>query len=192
MKTEIKRYIIGCIYASVIAIGLIACKDNTVEDAKKIAEEHNEAKFDEDKEYDAKFLVQASAISREEIQLGQLAQSKALTPEVKRLARMMTEDHSVSLNEVESMASRKMITLPSALGNDQVKTYNKLVETLQNDFDEEYCELMVAGHKEAIQIFETAAEKSTDMEIREWSMKTLPTLRMHLDHSMNCAEKYKP
>ena len=48
---------------------------------------------------------------------------------------------------------------------------------------------MVSGHKDAIDKFERAAKESTDPDIQTWASNMLPSLRTHLDHSMNCQEK---
>src|SRR5688572_32420960 len=47
--------------------------------------------------------------------------------------------------------------------------------------DKEYCDMMVKGHKEAINAFENAASNAYDADIKAWASSMLPSLRTHLD-----------
>lgn len=168
-----------------------ACTNNQQpEDTKDIAEDHNEAKFDNtDKEKDAKFLVNAAEINLEEIHLGQLAQQNSNMSDVKELGMMMEQEHIKSLTDLTALADKKMITIPRSLTDDAIKAYDKLNKKSGKEFDEEYCEMMVDGHKKAISLFEKALTESTDSEIQAWASATLPILRTHLDHSISCQKK---
>src|SRR4051812_35662233 len=102
-------------------IFLGACNNHDSNDAKDVAEEHNDAKFDKTKEKDAQFMVDASDNAMEQIRLCDLASSQAEAYDIKELANMLKEDQSKYLKEIDSIASKKMITLPTDLsqqGND--------------------------------------------------------------------------
>jgi putative membrane protein len=191
MKKQIKKSIASFIWLFLLGFSFTSCNESKKEDPKNIAEDHNDTKFNDTKEKDAKFLVDAASINLEEIQLSQLAQSKAMGTDVKDLAKMMMNDHTKSFDELKALAAKKMITLPTSLTADGEKGYNKLMEKSGNDFDKKYCEMMVDGHKGAIKEFEKASNNALDMDIRDWATKTLPTLRGHLDHAMTCAENNK-
>jgi putative membrane protein len=179
-----------CLFALVLTIA--SCTNAKKEpDSEKVAEEYNDAKFDNSKEKDADFLVEAASINMAEIEMSQLAQSKAMAADVKNLANKMVEEHTKSLNELKALASKKMITLPSSLTENNQEDYNNLTERSGNDFDKKYCQMMVDGHKDAIREFEKASNDASDSEIRDWASNTLPTLRSHLDQTMVCNDKYK-
>lgn len=190
MKKKMNKWMINCMCLSFIGFSMISC-NNDSKDPKKLAEEHNDAKFDDSKEKDAKFLVDAASINLEEIELSQLAETRAVGVKAKELAKMMLDDHKKSLEEVKTLAAKKMVTLPTSLTDESQNTYNKLVEKNGNDFDKKYCEIMTEGHKSAIKEFEKEANEATDMDIKNWASKTLPVLRNHLDHAMTCSEEYK-
>ena len=57
-------------------------------------------------------------------------------------------------------------------------------------FDKENTDMMVKGHKDAIETFEKAAADATDADIKQWAAASLPTLRTHLDYAMICQKKY--
>ncbi len=175
---------------SSVLIAVTSCNNRTeTNDSKEVAEEHNEAKFTNAKEDDAQFLVDAAEINLEEIQLGQLAQNSSVMPDVKELGVMMVKDHTKALNDLQALAAKKQITLPTSITKDGENSYKKLSEKTGSDFDKEYCDLMVKGHKDAIHKFEKASTDSTDADIQSWAATMLVVLRTHLDHSLVCQNK---
>ncbi len=195
MKT--KKQIMGTIitkgaFVCFLSIGLFSCSNsNKPEDTKEVAEDHNDAKFDDAKAKDAQFMVDAAEINLEEIQLSQLAQTQSTSADVKELAKMMEDDHNKSLNELQALAASKSITIPSSVSKDGQDAYDKLMNESGNNFDKKYTTMMVDGHKDAITKFEKASTDCQDTDIRNWASKTLPALRTHLDHSMNCQAMHK-
>jgi len=186
-----KHFKTTLLQASFIAITLLvtsSCGDNqNAEDSKKIAEEHNEAKFENpNAERDAQFLVNAAEINMEEIRLGQLAQQNCMMTEVKELGKMMETDHAKCLSDLTDLASKKSMSLPTTPSDKAEDTYKKLSSKTGMRFDKEYCEMMVNGHKGAIEMFEKASTECNDAEIKSWAIATLPALRAHLDHAIDC------
>lgn len=176
-----------------IMITVISCQNSTKPvDSKKLADEVNDAKMDNAKdEKDATFMVRAAEISGEEVRLGQLAQQKGVTPEVKALGKMMETDHTKAMSDLTAMANRKYINIPTVPTEDSKEAYNKLSEKNGTDFDKAYTDRMVSGHKDAIDLFEKASSNCTDNEIKTWAAAVLPHLRMHLDNAMSAQEKIK-
>jgi putative membrane protein len=173
---------------SVSAIFLFAsCNSNPKpEDPKKEATEHNNAKFSNANEADAKFLVTASEINLAEIQLGKLAESKSMMPDVKDLGATMNRDHTKADIELQELAAAKQISLPGSITNDGQEAYKKMMNESGNHFDKAYCDMMVSGHKDAIDKFEKASMNAVDPDIKAWASSMLPLLRTHLDHALNC------
>ena len=162
------------------------------EDPQEVAEEHNDAKMNNNAdEMDAQFLVDASEINMKEIQLGQLAQQKAMMSDVKDLGKMMESEHTKAMNELKDLAEKKIISIPTSLTDEYQKEYNNFADKKAMDFDKDYCDAMVAGHKDAVNKFEKASTDATDPDIKAWAAATLPALRNHLDHAMTCQEKCK-
>jgi putative membrane protein len=194
MMTFKTNFKIGLLkYACLLAliIGAISCNDDAkVEDTKDLAEEHNDAKFDNTaKEKDAQFLVNAAEINLEEIELGQLAQQKSKNKLVTDLGKMMQEAHQTSMNDLTALAAKKIITIPNTATENAKEVFKKLDEKSGKEFDNEYCKLMVDGHTKAISIFDNASTESNDADIKAWALATLPTLRQHLDHAISCQKE---
>lgn len=179
--------IIAIAYISMLlGIGCNKSQDKP-EESKVLAEEHNEAKFDNTaKENDSQFLVDAAEINLEEIQFGQLAAQKGSMDNVKELGLMMEKAHNKSMADLTVLASKKMITIPTSVSDNAKKTVDKLTQKSAEEFDEAYCDMMVKKHKEAIELFEKAATEASDAEIRLWASSGIPTLKTHLDHAVIC------
>jgi len=173
-----------------LTVTLSSCNNATQEDSKEVAEESNEENFEKAKEYDAEFLVSAAEINLEEIQLGQLAQTKSGNADVKNLGKMMETAHKKALSDLQTLAAEKQTVIPSTLTENGQEAYNKLVDKQGNDFDKEYCDRMVSGHKDAISKFEKESTDATDLDIRNWATSMLPALRTHLEQSITCKKQF--
>lgn len=176
-----------------LSLGMQSCKTETKqEDPKEVAEDENEAKFDnvdEAKEDDSEFLVDAAEVDMEEIGLGKLAQQKSTNPDVKALGKMMVVQHEKSAADLKATAAKKNISLPTSLTEDGQKAFKDLNDKSGHDFDKKYVDLMIAGHEDLIKKMEKASEKATDVDIRTWAATMLSTLRTHLEHAKMTKQK---
>jgi putative membrane protein len=193
MRKRIQTSSFKIAFITIAIIGATSCSDKkNLEDTKYLAEEHKEAKFDNTpKERDSQFLVNAAEIDLEEIQLGKLAQQNSNLIDVKELGMLMETEHGKSLTNLNTLAVKKIITIPANLTDKAKKAYDKLNEKSGKEFDKDYCEMMVKGHKDAIFLFDKASTECSDSDIRAWALSTLPALRTHLDHAITCQEKCK-
>jgi putative membrane protein len=177
-----------------ILLAVPSCQNNQTktEDSKDVAKDENKAKYnDSDKEKDAKFCVDAAEINLSEIELGKLAQSRSMNAEVKAMGKMMEDEHTVKLNELKALAERKQISIPTTLTQNGLDEVKKLTDENAKNFDKEYCDMMVSGHKKAIDKFEKAADNCVDAEVKTWAANTLPDLRKHLEHAIMCQDNIK-
>ncbi|MCR5861855.1 DUF4142 domain-containing protein [Flavobacterium sp. J372] len=176
-----------------MALGTVSCKDeNKAEDPKEVAEDQNEAKFDDandEMEDDSQYLVDAAETDMKEIELGKLALSKSTNADIKGLAQMMIDEHTKASEETKALATKKNITLPAAVTEKVQEKYADMNDKTGTDFDKAYADKMVDGHEKMIDKMEKASEKAADADIRAWAAKMLPTLRKHLDHSKMVKEK---
>ncbi len=160
-------------------------------DTEEIAEEQNEPKVDATKEKDENFLMKAAEINLEDVQLGQLAQQKGTHADVKSLGQMLATEHGKAMSDLQALASSKSIAVPTSPTKDVQDKFQKLGEKSGMDFDKEYCEMMVNGHQNAIDLYENAANNAADPDIRSWANNMLPGLRNHLEQAKACREKLK-
>jgi putative membrane protein len=184
------------IISSVLAVGIcafFACNNadrthnNDTADqvgTEKSANDHNDAKFNNENKDDADFVVEAVKDNLDEIALCDLAMQRSTHNEIKELAKTLSEHHTKINNELAQLAQKKSITIPaySEVQNDE---YKKLNDKNGVDFDKAYYDKVVSMHKDAIERFEKAAQDSKDTDIRNFASAQLPTLRAHLDRAMD-------
>ncbi len=155
--------------------------DSPSEDSKEHAEEMNEETLNRDGEKDADRMVELHTANLFEIAASENAASKAVTAEVKKLAAMMVEAHTKMGADMQAMATKKGITLPTGMGNDFDREMEKLNEKTGIDFDKEYTDQMKNKHEDAVKTLERLSEKSEDAEVKQWASQSLPEIRSHLD-----------
>ena len=109
--------------------------------------------------------------------------------DVKELGKMMEDEHSKALKDLQALAAQKQITIPSALTDEGQDANKKLMNKTGKDFDKAYCDMMVNGHKDAIDKFKKASTDANDPDIRKLATSMLPALQTHLDHSIACQKK---
>jgi len=178
----------AAIFASAIFLAT-SCSKPANEDSKEVAEEQNDAKFDDTKvEGDTEFAVKAADGGMLEVQLGELAQSKGVSQEVKDFGKMLVEDHTKANEELKALAQTKNISLPATMSEDCQKTYNDIAAKSGADFDDAFTDHMVKDHKDDIDAFKKEAEKGDDPDLKSWAAGKVSTLEHHLDMAKS-AEK---
>ena len=177
--------------------GMMACKNRSNEDSVKIAKELNKDKADTGsnipmnkdtitatmavEKADADFAVEVANGNMIEVQLGGLAETKAVNDRVKAFAKMMVKDHMKISKDLQKIATAKNITLPQALSDEAKKDIDRLSKKDKKNFDRTYMNMMVADHKKDVTKFEKAAKDCKDPDLKNFIKQTLPTLRKHLD-----------
>ena len=126
------------------------------------------------------FLTKAANAGLAEVKLGQLAKEKGTAASVKEFADMMVTDHSAANDKVKQLASSKSVTLPTEPDAEHQKKADDLSKKTGKDFDKEYVDAMVKGHKETVDMFKTASNKVTDPQVKAFIDNTIPTLEHHL------------
>lgn len=203
MKTTTIKASLISLFVSTALFAFTSCENkkeehttaetHTEPKTEEVAKDQNEAKFnDSDDEKNAKFLVKAAEINLEEIALGKLALEKSTNADVKELAKTMEKAHTKAFDDLKGLASKKGISIPTENTDDVKNAWTKLNDkTEQKDFNKEYADMMVNGHKKAIELFEKQSTESSDADIRAWATSMLPELRKHLDHSVAVQKKFE-
>jgi len=127
------------------------------------------------------FALKAAAGGLMEVELGHLAQERALSSRVKNFGAMMVKDNSKSNKELMDLASAKSIIIPSKMPAEIQEHIDEMKKLSGKEFDKHYISMMTDDHKDDIDQFEMAAKDLKDTEIKAFAAKTLPVLKMHLD-----------
>ena len=129
---------------------------------------------------DVKFMQKAAADGLAEVELGKLAQQKALREEVQQFASRMVEDHTNANAELKTIAKANGVELPGAIDRKHQKLMDKLSKLSGGDFDREYMEHMVRDHKHDVREFRELAKAKEASPVKAFAANTLPTLEGHL------------
>ena len=128
---------------------------------------------------DKKFIEDAAAGGKAEVQMGQLGEQKATDPAVRDFATKMTEDHQKANEQLTRLLADKGITEPESTAET-----THMSDQLQNesgaDFDRAYMKDMVEDHKKDIASFKNEAAHGQDPEIRAWAAENVPVMEEHL------------
>ncbi|HXC36947.1 MAG TPA: DUF4142 domain-containing protein [Candidatus Acidoferrales bacterium] len=128
---------------------------------------------------DDKFVQDAVAGGKTEVQLGQMAGQKATSPAVRDFGTQMARDHSGLNVQLERILTEQGISEP---GGKEKSTWStgSLQGVSGPDFDRAYMQDMVNDHKNDIGEFKKEAAEGRDPAIRSWAAQSLPVLEQHL------------
>jgi len=140
---------------------------------------------------DQTFMKQAAQGNEAEVALGQLAQQKAESPDVKAFGERMVNDHTMANDELKQVASEKGVSLPSRPNAEGTAEKARLEKMSGAQFDKAYMNYMVAEHKKDVAEFQKEATHANDPAVKNFAQTTLPTLQSHLQEAESIAPKQK-
>lgn len=140
---------------------------------------------------DKEFMDKAAQGGMAEVKLGELAASKAASPEVKAFGQRMVVDHGKANTDLKTLAATKSVTLPADVNSEQKEMYDKLSKLSGAAFDKEYVKGMVEDHEKDVAEFQKQTIGATDTDLKAFATKTLPTLKSHLDQIKTINGKMK-
>ena len=130
---------------------------------------------------DSKGITDMAMVNMAEIEMGKLAQSKSQNAEVKTYAQQMIDDHTKALQEVQTVAQAKGVTLPTELDAKHKAMSAKLEKLTGDAFDREYMKVGgLASHKEAHKLLQKNQKSAKDPEVKGLATKMMPTVEQHL------------
>ena len=176
----------------VMGLSFTACKNAPkTEDTKSVAEAQNEAKFEDESEDEAEFLVDVAEFNLQQAELGKLATSKSTNTAVKDFGKMMQEMHAVQMKELSALAVSKQVSVPNYLTEENKEDYNALNKKDIEDFDKHYLDLVIDQHGSSIREYTDATDKTSDAALKKWLAQQTALLREHLDAAMMLQIKLK-
>ncbi|HEX3035850.1 MAG TPA: DUF4142 domain-containing protein [Thermodesulfobacteriota bacterium] len=138
---------------------------------------------------DLQFMKKAAQGGMLEVKLGNLATEQAASEDVKKFGEEMVMDHSKVNKELMQLASEKGVTLPKELDAEHQEKVDQLSKLSGAEFDRTYMSEMVKDHKKDIEDFQNQSNRTGDPDLKEFTSKTLPTLRDHMQKARNIAEE---
>jgi putative membrane protein len=138
---------------------------------------------------DKEFVSKAGMGGMAEVQMGNLALSKASNADVIAFGQRMVTDHSQANQELQQLATTKGLALPTELAGEHKEAFDMLSGLTGSAFDKAYMKHMVEDHEKDVAEFDKASTSATDADVKGWAGKTLPTLKSHLDQAKATAKK---
>jgi len=129
---------------------------------------------------DRKFIEEAAMGGMMEVELGKLAQQKAMNEDVKKFGEHMVQDHSKANDQLKQTVSAKGVQVPASMDKKHQGDIDKLGKLSGADFDKAYMKQMVSDHKKDVSEFQKAAKSAKDSDVKSFAASTLPTLQEHL------------
>ena len=131
---------------------------------------------------DRDFLERAAKGSNAEISMGSLVDTHATRPDVIAFGRRMVADHGAIHRELNAIAARYRITLPTSLGEHQA-SFDRIVDLQRDHFDREFVQVMIEDHDMAVQLFREEAAGGLDPALRAFAARMVPVIQAHLQHA---------
>jgi putative membrane protein len=141
---------------------------------------------------DQQFVDMAAQTDMLEAHLGQMAEDRAASQEVKDYAQMLVTDHTANYQQLTALGAAAGFTIPKGLDAAHDKMIAPFEKLRGEAFDSRYVHEMIAGHTEAIGVFTKEAADAENADLKAYASATLPTLHKHLDGAKDLSKKPSP
>ena len=171
MKTKIR--IVSQLYILALVIGAISLAGAV--NAADTAQTGGSSLSDKDKT----FMKKAAKGGMMEVAMGQVAEQKAQSEDVKSFGKRMVTDHSKANDELKSIASKKGVQLPSK------------EHSFKWSSDKTYMDMMVKDHEKDLAEFKEEASGGSDPDLKKFADDTAKMVQEHLDLAKETQGKLK-
>ncbi|HLN22342.1 MAG TPA: DUF4142 domain-containing protein [Bacteroidales bacterium] len=174
-----KKFRILLILLAVISIGVYSCKDDS--------DDNNDVVSQQDRD----FAKNAALSNIAEISLGELALQRADHDSVLAFARMMISDHNASRNQLDSIAKRLNVVLPTDLDSKHVALRTRLMGLNNAAFDTAYINSQFSDHLTARTIHQTEIDMGNNKDLVDYAKKKLTVINKHFQKASDIRELLK-
>jgi len=127
------------------------------------------------------FISKAMEGGVAEVQLGQLAQQKSQSQDVKQFAAKMVNDHGqMGEKWLKPVAQQMGINEPSKPSKKDKKELEKLQALSGQDFDREYITMMVKDHQKDLKEFQDESTSAQNPTVKQIADKGSQVIQQHL------------
>jgi putative membrane protein len=133
----------------------------------------------------ADFVNEAANTDMFEIQASKLAEQRATDQPTMAFAAKMIDDHGHENTALAPLAKAANVPVPTTLDSAHAKMLDQLNAAKGGDFVKLYHEDQVAGHKQAVSLYERYAKNGKNPQLKSFASKTLPTIEDHLKMAEN-------
>jgi putative membrane protein len=116
-----------------------------------------------------------------EIQSSQLVLKQTQNKDVLDFANKMIADHTKAGQDMQAAAEKQQVTVPTQLDQTHQQQLQQLQGLKDQQFDQAYIQMQLAGHQQAVKLFQQYSQSGPDGDLKTFATQTLPTLQSHLD-----------
>jgi putative membrane protein len=185
-RSKLRNFGLGLAMASLCSLGAVA---QTGSSGAANATDAGASAGSKATTSDRTFIRKAAEGGKAEVELGQLAQEKAASPDVKQFGERMVNDHTKANDQLKQVAEKEGVTLPEKLNAKDAATKARLEKLSGEAFDRAYMQHMVKDHTQDVAEFRTEARSGKDADVKNFASQTVPTLEDHLKQAKSIAPK---
>lgn len=127
------------------------------------------------------FVTGAAMGDMFEIESSKIALEKAQSPDLKRYAQTMIDDHTRMSAELKTAAATAQgVTVPTALDERRQGMLDNLRQAPAAGFDEVYRNQQIASHRESLEFAQTYADAGDNAALKAHAVKGAPMIQNHL------------
>jgi putative membrane protein len=139
---------------------------------------------------DQAFVRNALEGSVAEVQLGQLAQQKSQSDDVKQYGQRMVQVHTQLDQQMKPVAKQLGVSEPKGPSKKQKQEIAKLEALSGPQFDEEYIKTMVKDHQKVVKDFKEEMQLAQDPNVKQIAQSDEPVFEQQLKVIEQIAEKH--
>lgn len=136
---------------------------------------------EKDKKELKEFLIDMNDARMMDLEEGKLAANLGTTPIIRGYGKWMIEDQSKLKAQLEVLAQKKSIKLPTTLSEKKAKGLAQLQEEEGKDFDKKFLHMMKIDHRRDVRKFKQASRKIDDKDLQDFTTRNQPIIEEHLD-----------
>ena len=134
---------------------------------------------------DQQFMFKAAEGAMAEQQIGQMAQQKSNNPAIQKFGERLYKDHSTAANQLNSLAGKMGVNLPTKLEGARQAEVQKLSRLSGPQFDKVFLKWTVQDHQKSINLFQREAQAGTNPELKGFAAGMVVDLKDHLTTAQN-------
>ena len=130
---------------------------------------------------DQSFVAKEIAGGEAEVEMGQLAQQKSQSNDVKQLAQKMVSDHSQMGDKwFKPVAKQIGASIPKTPDKKDKKLIAKMQALSGQDFDNQYLQELWKGHQKDLKDFKEEAQTTQDPNLKQVAQQGATIIQQHL------------
>ena len=140
---------------------------------------------------DKAFVKKALEGGNAEVKLGQLAEQKSQSEDVKQFGQKMVNDHTQLGDQMKPIAQQLKVSVPTGIPAKDQMLYSKLEKLSGSEFDREYIKAMLKDHQEDLKEFKKEASTGKNPEVKQAAQQGSTVISQHLSMIQQIAQKHQ-